>query len=261
MNLNIRRVSHESTLTVALDSSSTVTSHSVCRKEVCVSVSTRCYYDSICRESLKLSCAEILCDDTACTTVNNNNVFHFITCIELHLASIHHARERRVSTKEELLSCLALCIERTAYLCTTERTVSKHTAIFTCERNTLSNTLVDDIVRNLCKAIYVCLTGTIVTTLYSVIEKTVYRVAIVLIVLGSVDTTLSRNRVCTTWRVLDTKVYYVEAHLTERSSCTGTSKTSTDNDYIELELVLWVYQTLVCLVVSPFFSYWSLWYS
>jgi hypothetical protein len=60
--------------------------------------------------------------------------------------------------------------------------------------------------------------------------------------------------VCTTGRVLDAEVIYVETHLGQRSGSTGTCQTCTYNDYVELELILGVNQTLVSLIVGPFFS-------
>ena len=58
----------------------------------------------------------------------------------------------------------------------------------------------------------------------------------------------------------DTEVVDIEAHLTERSCCRSTSKTCTYNDNIKLELVLWVNQALMSLIVGPFLRYWSLRY-
>ena len=56
---------------------------------------------------------------------------------------------------------------------------------------------------------------------------------------------------------MDTKVNHIEAHLTERSGSTGTSQTCTDDNHVELQLILWVNQTLMSLIVGPFLCYWS----
>ena len=59
--------------------------------------------------------------------------------------------------------------------------------------------LVDDEVRNLSQTIYVSLACAVITTLDCIIEQTVNRVVIVLVVLCCIDTTLCCDRVRTTW--------------------------------------------------------------
>ena len=71
VNLYVRRVSEHSALTVALNSCCTVTSHSVGREEVSVSVTTSSDYYSVCREALELAGNEVLGDDTASTAVDD----------------------------------------------------------------------------------------------------------------------------------------------------------------------------------------------
>ena len=158
-----------------------------------------------------------------------------------------------------MLTCLTFSIESTRYLSTTERTVVKQTTIFASERNTLSYTLVDDSIRNFSKTINVSLTSTIVTTFDSIIEKTIDRVTIILIVFSSIHTTLRSNRVSTTWRVLDTEVKHIEAHFAKRSCSRSTCKTCTNNDYIKTTFVGRVHQFLVSFIVSPFFSQRTFW--
>ena len=54
--------------------------------------------------------------------------------------------ERAVCAEQQLLTGLTLCIEGTTNLRATEGTVVEQTAVFTSERNTLSHTLIDDVV-------------------------------------------------------------------------------------------------------------------
>ena len=116
----------------------------------------------------------------------------------------------------------------------------------------LCNTLVDDVVRHLSQTVNVSLACTVVTTLHCVVEQAVNRVAVVLIVLGSVDTALSSDRVSAARRVLYAEVQHVEAHLAQAGCCTGTCQTRTYDDNVELQLVLRVNQALMCLIVGPF---------
>jgi len=215
VNLNVRGVSKVCTLTIALNGCCTVTSHSVGREEVGVSVTTSSDDNCVCREALQLTCYEVLGNDTTSTSVNDDYILHLITSVELHLAGIYLTAQRAIGTEQQLLTGLTLGVECTAYLSTTERTVGQHATILTSERNTLSDALVDNIVADLSQTINVGLASTIVTTLYGIIEQTIDRVTIVLIALSGVDTTLSGDRVSTTRRILNTQVDHIEAHLTK----------------------------------------------
>ena len=134
-------------------------------------------------------------------------------------------------------------------------------AVLAGERNTLGHALVNDIVRHLSQTVDVGLAGAVVATFHGVIEKAIYRVAVVLVVLSSVDTTLCGDRVGTARRVLDAEVEHVETHLAERSGCAGASQTSTYDDDVKFKFILGVYQALMSLVVGPLLSYGTLRYS
>ena len=257
VNLNVRGICEVCTLTIALDSSCTVTTHSIGREEVGVTITTSSNHYGIGAETLQLTSNEVLGNDTTSTTVNDDYILHLVTGIELHLASLYLTAQRAIGTQQQLLTGLTLSIECTAYLSTTERTVSQHATILTGKGNTLSHALVDDVVRHLSQAIDVSLASTIVTTLHGVVEQTIDRVTIVLIALGGIDTTLGSDRVSTTGRVLNAQVDDVEAHLTQRSCCRGTSQASTNDNDVELQLVLGVNQTLMSLIFFPFLRHWS----
>ena len=89
MDLNVARICEVSTLTIALDSCCTVATHSVCRKEVCVAITTSSDNNCVCRETLELTGNGVLGDDTTSTTVNDNYVFHLVTSIEEHTACVN----------------------------------------------------------------------------------------------------------------------------------------------------------------------------
>ena len=65
--------------------------------------------------------------------------------IHLHGAEADLTRQRRVSTDEELLAGLTAGVESAGNLSAAERTIREQTAVFTGERHTLGDTLVDDI--------------------------------------------------------------------------------------------------------------------
>ena len=166
-------------------------------------------------KAFQFTCYKIFSDDTASTSVNDHHILHFITSVQFYSTYVYLTAQCRVSTQQQLLTGLAFSVESTGYLCTTERTVVQCTTIFASERNTLCYTLVDDSVRHFSQTIYVSFTGTIVTTFYSIVEQTVNRVTIILIILCSIDTTLCSDRVCTTGRILNTEIEYSETHFTE----------------------------------------------
>ena len=204
---------------------------------------------------MQLTCCKILSDDAACATIDNDELFHLITGQELHLSLFHLTAQRRVGTEQQLLARLSLGVECTAYLGTAERAVGQHAAILACEGYTLCHALVDDIVRHLSQTIDVGLAGTIVAALHGVVEQTIDRVSVVLIAFCCIDTTLCSDGVCASGRVLNAEVDHVEAHLGERSGCRCTGQTRTDDDDVELQLVLRVHQSLVGFIFFPFLGH------
>ena len=148
VNLNVCRVSEYSTLAVARDSSCTVTTHSVGRQEVSVTITTGSDNYCVSGEAFQFTCYKIFSDDTAGTSVNDHHILHFITSVQFYSTYVYLTAQCRVSTQQQLLTSLAFSVESTGYLCTTERTVVQCTTIFASERNTLCYTLVDDSVRH-----------------------------------------------------------------------------------------------------------------
>ena len=120
VNLYIRRICKICTLTIALNSCCTVTTHSVGRKEVGVTITTSSNNYGVGAEANQLTCAEILGDDTTGTTVNNHYIFHLITGIKLYLTGLYLTAQRTVGAQQQLLTGLTLSVEGTTYLSTTE---------------------------------------------------------------------------------------------------------------------------------------------
>ena len=112
--------------------------------------------------------------------------------------------------------------------------------------------LVDNIVAHLCQTIHVRLTGTIVAALDGVVVQTINTIAVVLVVLCSVDTALCGNGVRTARTVLNTEVQHVEAHLCEGCSSGSTGETRTYHNHVQTAFVSGVHQFLVVLVIRPF---------
>ena len=151
----------------------------------------------MCCEAFELTGDEIACNDAACASVDDDKIEHLVACVEFDGACVHLAHERGVGAEEKLLTGLAFGVEGAAHLCTAEGAVGQHAAIFACEGHTLCHTLVDDGVGHLSETINVGFACTIVATFHRIVEETVDRVAVVLVVLGCIDTALGRNGVRT----------------------------------------------------------------
>ena len=150
----------------------------------------------MCTEPFKFTGHEITGYDTLSLAVYDNQVKHFVTRITGYRSGCDLAVEGCISSEKKLLAGLSPGIEGSADLYTSERTVGKVSAVFTGERNTLGNTLVDDSGAHFCQTIDIGLTTAIVSSLDGIIEKTVNSVVVILVILGSIYTSLSCNRVC-----------------------------------------------------------------
>ncbi len=259
VNLHVSRVGEVSALAVAGHGGADVAGHGVGAKEVGVAVAAGGYYHSVSGEAFHLAGDEVLGDDAAgafhaVLILYQHHVVHLIAVEALHLAGLYLTVQARVGAEQKLLACLAFGVERTRYLSAAERTVGKQTAIFACEGNALCHALVDDVIAHLSQTVYVGLTGAIVAALHRVVEQTINAVAVVLIVLGCVNTALSGYGVCAARTVLDAEVEHVEAHLCQGGGCRCAGQTRTYYYDVEFALVGRVHQLLVRFEVGPFLS-------
>ncbi len=231
-----------------------VAAHGVGRQEECASVAAGGKYYGVCGVALNLAGDEVAHYDAAGTAVDDDDVEHFATVERVHRAFVDLAVERAVGAEQELLSCLSFGVECTAHLCAAERAVGEQAAIFTCEGHALGYALVDDVARHFGEAVHVGFARTEVAALDRVVEQTVNRVAVVLVVLGCVDAALGRNGVCAARAVLNAEVVYVEAHFAEGRGCRCPCEAGAHHDDVEVALVGGVHQVLVGFVVGPFLS-------
>ncbi len=187
--------------------------------------------------ALDLARNEVAGNDTLRLTVLDNDVEHLVTGIALHRTGGDLLVQRGIGAQQELLTRLSAGIEGTRNLRAAERTVSQQTAVLAGERYALSHALVDDEVRNLGQTVDVGLAGAVVATLDGVVEEPVYRVVVVLVVLGGVDTALGCDRVGAAGRILDAEYLDIVAEFAERSGCGGTAEAGSHDDDVELALV------------------------
>ena len=255
MNLYVSGVCEISSLAVTLHGSRTVAAHGVGRKEIRITVTSGSDNYGMGGKTLQFTGHQVAGDNTACTAVHHHQIHHLVTGEQFHRTGIHLTAQSRISTEQQLLSGLSFGVERTGYLCATERTVGQHASVFAGKRNTLCHTLVDDVVGNLGQAVHIGFTGTVVATLHRIVEQTVNGVTVVLVILGRIDTSLCGDGVCAARRILNTEIKYFESHLAERSCGRGTGQTGTDHDDVQTALVGRIHQFLMCLIIGPFLSY------
>ena len=211
--------------------------HRVRRQVVDVAVSAGRQHDGMRRPRLHLSGHQIAGDDSDGPVIFDHDVEHFGASVQLHVAETDLAHQCLIGTEEQLLSGLSSRIEGTRDLGAAERAVGEEAAIFTGERHALGRALVDDFDTDLRQAIDVGFAGTIVAALDGVVEEPPDRVAVVLIVLGSVDPSLGGDAVCPSRRVMEREGLHVVSQLRECGRRRSAGQSRTDDDDVVLTLV------------------------
>ena len=254
VNLCKTRICEIGTFAIHLHGSRTVRSHSVGRKEERVAIAARANNDCMSEETFDFARHQIACNDAACPTVDNNHIQHFVACVHFHRTFFNLTAQCRIGAQQQLLAGLSFGIERARHLCATERTIVEQAAVFTRKRHTLRHTLVDNIVRHFGQAIHIGFAGAIVATLNRVVEQTIHRVAIILIVFSRIDTALCSDRMRTARRILNAEIQHIKPEFAQRGSCRSAGKSRTNDNNVETAFVGRIHQFLVCLVICPFFG-------
>ena len=107
---------------------------------------------------LNFASQEVAHNDSCATTIDGDGVNQFGAVKQTHTAKTNLASHLLICANEQLLTGLATCVERAAYLCATKASIIEQSAIFTGEWNTLSNHLVNDVDRHLSQTMHVCFT-------------------------------------------------------------------------------------------------------
>src|SRR6185312_9203094 len=202
---------------------------------------------------------EVAHDDPDGTAVFHHQLQHLRAGIHRDRAQLYLVGERLVGAELQLLARLATGVKRPRDLGAAERTVVEQAAIFTRERHTLGNTLVDDRGADLRETVRVRFARAIVAALERVIEEAVDAVAVVFVVLGSVDPTLGRDGVSPPWAVLETERFDVVAKLPERRRGRSAGEARADDDDVELTTVARRDELHVEFVRVPLVFKWSRW--
>ena len=251
VNLGEAGVREVGTLTVCTPNCGGVAAHGVRRQEEDVSVAAGCQNNRIRDVGFKLAGGHIARNDTASAAVRNDEFDHFVAGVLGNGTGSNLTLERLVGTNQQLLTCLATCVEGTRHLDATEGTVVEQAAVFTCEGHALCDALVDDVRANLSQTVDVGLTCAVVAALNGVVEEAVDGVVVVAVVLRGVDTTLRCNGVRATSGILVEEHVDVVAHLAQRGGSCTTGKAGTHDDDVELTTVCGVNQSRSELSLFP----------
>src|SRR5512145_2648804 len=127
--------------------------------------------------------------------VNDDHVEHLGAREHLDRPGFDLATECLISTKQQLLPSLPSGVEGARNLSATEGAIVEQPAVLAGERDPLCHALIDDVDAQLRQPIDVRLTRSEVAALHRVIEQSVDAVAVVLVALGGIDTTLSCDAV------------------------------------------------------------------
>ena len=251
VNLRKAGIGEESAFLVGFPSRAAVAVHGVGAQEIHISVATRAEQHGVRRIALDRTVHDIATDDTAGVAVFHHHVHHFAAGVHLYAAFCYLVAQSTVGTDQQLLSGLTAGVESTRNLRAAERTVVEITGIVAGKRHALRHTLVNDIVAHFRQTIYVGFAGTVVAPLDGIVEKTVDAVAVVLIVLGRIDTALRGDGVRPAGTVGNAEYLYIETQRAQRSGRRSPSKAGSHHNHIELAFVGGVHQMLFSLIFSP----------
>ena len=199
-------------------------------------------------------------DDASRLAVDHDQFLHLVPREHLDRAQAHLALQGLVGAQQKLLAGLAAGVEGPRDLGAAERPVRQQAAVFAGERHSLGNALVDDVDRDLGKAVDVGLAGPEVSPLDGVVEQPEDAVAVVLIILGRVDPTLGGDRVGSPRAVLVAEAGNLVAQFRQRGGRRAARQARADDDDGVLPLVRRVDQLHVELVFRPLLLDRARWY-
>ena len=226
--------------------------HGVGGEVIDVAVSTRSHHHSVGSIALNSTCLEIAGYDAARHSVVHHQIHHLVASVQFHCSTAYLSRESAVGAQQQLLPRLAASIEGAAYLCSSERTVVEKSAVVPRKWHPLCYTLVYDVATHFGKTIHIGFPCSIVSSFYGVFEQTFHTVAVILVVLGGVDTALSRYAVSPTGGILQTENIDIEAERAKSGCCRTSGKSGTYHYDIQLAFVGRIYQTLTVFISCPF---------
>ena len=147
---------------------------------------------------------------------------------------------------------LSPTVERPRDLNAPKRPVRQLTAILSGKGDTKRHALIDDLCTDLSEPIHIGFSGAEITAFDRVIKQSPDTIAVVLVVLRRIDSSLRGNAVCPPRTIVETKALHVIPKLSQGRRRTRAGKAGTDNDHGELPFVVGADQLFAEPVPIPF---------
>src|SRR5574344_129240 len=254
VNLRVAGVREESSLLVCLPGRAHVGTLGVGGEVEHVAVTAGGEADRVADVAFEFAGHHVAHHDSAGVTVDDDEILHVAAGEQFDGAARDLAHHGLISADEELLTRLTAGVERAGDLRAAEGAVVEKSAVVTSERDALRDALVDDEVGAFREAVHVRFTRTEVAALHGVVEQAVNGVAVVLVILGGVDTALGRDGVRAARSVLEAEHLDIVAELAEGSRGGSAREAGADDDDRELALVGRVHELEFEFVAGPLFS-------
>ena len=124
----------------------------------------------------------------------------------------------------------------------------------------MSSTLINNIYTHLGQPINIGFTGAVIPTLHRIVEKPVYGITIILVILGRINASLGGNGMGPSGTVLITEAFYVIAQFSHGGGSRGACQATAHHNHLILPFIGRVNQLQVEAVLIPFLSHRSGWY-
>src|SRR5690625_3861534 len=173
MNLNVTWVGKICASSMCTPGGHHITSHSISREEIHISVSSGSYNHRVCCVSFEFSCDQVTCYNSTCFSIDHHQIHHLMSCIRLNFSAVDLSVHRTIGSEQKLLTCLSFRIKSSRHQYSTKGTVIEQTTIFTSKRNTLRYALINNTSGNLGQSVGVGFARTIVATFGSIVKQTV----------------------------------------------------------------------------------------
>ncbi len=191
-------------------------------------------------------------DDALGVPIDQNEIEHLGLRKHLDRARRDLAAKRLIGAEEKLLPGLPARVKRPRDLRAAERSVGQQPAVFARERHALLDALIDDQIADFREPIDVRFARAKIAALDRVVKKTEDAVAVVLIILGGIDSALGGDAMRAARAVLITEAFHVVAELAQRGRRRSAGQAASDDDDLEFPAIVWTDQARVILVRRPF---------
>ena len=143
--------------------------------------------------------------------VDFNKIEHLSPGKQSDRTFIDLPHKRPVGAEKELLTGLSTGIECSRDLSSSERPLCKYSSIFTGERHTLGNALVDDAGADFRKPVNVVFPRPKIAAFDRVVKEPPHAVTVNLVLTRRIDAALSGDTMRSSWRILYTKTLNIVA--------------------------------------------------